>query len=77
MGKGGNVTKAKVLTIGKDGAALHYVGDGSYIYGVPARDLSADEAAQYADKINANAKVTGQPLYAPSDSAGIVQEGTE
>jgi len=40
-------------------SAMKYVGDGSFLIGVPARDLSAAEAEQYADL------VTGSPLYVP------------
>ena len=46
--------------------ALHYVGDGEYIYGVPARDLVPAEAAAYAKQIQAAQAATGRTLYAPS-----------
>ncbi len=48
------------------GQPLRYVGAGEYIYGVPARDLSADEAALFAAQIAAVAAATGRVLYAPS-----------
>lgn len=38
-------------------SAMHYVGDGSFFIGVPARDLTASEATQCA------AVITGSPLY--------------
>lgn len=47
------------------GVSLRYVGDGHYLPGVPARDLSADEAAQHLEAINAHARATGRTLYAP------------
>lgn len=43
--------------------ALRYVGDGEYIHGVPARDLSAEEAERYADAIAAAQLATGRVLY--------------
>ena len=42
---------------------LRYIGDGTYINGVPARDLSPDEAARYADLIAASEQATGIQLY--------------
>ena len=44
--------------------ALRYVGDGEYIYGVPARDLTADEAASFAALIAATQAATERVLYA-------------
>lgn len=49
---------------------LRYVGDGEYIYGVPARDLSAEEAASFAATITATAAATGRVLYAPMEQEG-------
>ncbi len=46
---------------------LRYVGDGEYIYGVPARNLSAAEAAMYGTTITATAAATGRVLYAPME----------
>lgn len=46
--------------------ALRYVGDGEYIYGVPARDLTLTEVATYAAQIQAAQAATGRTLYAPS-----------
>jgi hypothetical protein len=50
------------------GVSLRYVGDGQYLPGVPARDLSADEAAQHLEAINAHARTTGRTLYAPIEA---------
>jgi hypothetical protein len=47
-----------------NGVALHYLG-GFYIHGVPARDLTADEAEQYRAVIKAQEKLTGLLLYEP------------
>ena len=41
---------------------LKYVGVGAWIPGVPARDLTAEEAATYADLIEATA-AAGHILY--------------
>lgn len=42
---------------------LRYVGDGEYIPGVPARDLSAEEMIVYAAQIEATQAATGRILY--------------
>ena len=42
---------------------MRYVGGGSFLIGVPARDLTADEAELYRDAI------AGSPLYEPIDAA--------
>ena len=39
----------------------------AYIHGVPARDLSADEARQYAEVITQQQLLTGQTLYYRAD----------
>jgi len=54
------------MTKKQPSGALHYIGDGSALDNVPARDLSADEAAQY----DAAALITSG-LYeaAPTDDA--------
>ena len=44
---------------------LRYVGAGEYIYGVPARDLTAAETSLHAAQIAATAAATGRVLYAP------------
>ena len=41
-------------------SAMHYVGDGSFYVGVPARDLTEAEAEQYREVIE------GSPLYVPA-----------
>jgi hypothetical protein len=45
-------------------AALMYLG-GAFIHGVPARNLTADEAAQYGDLIREQEEVTHTQMYAP------------
>jgi hypothetical protein len=42
---------------------LRYIGNGDYIHGVPARDLSAAEAKDHGDAIAASEKATGKKLY--------------
>lgn len=49
-------------------SAMHYVGKGAFFVGVPARDLTAAEAEQYADII------AGSALYEPVGSQGAPQE---
>lgn len=44
---------------------LRYIGDGWYIPGVPARDLTPDEAAIHAEAIAKSVAATGRVLYAP------------
>lgn len=48
----------------KQATGLHYVGQ-EFIVGVPARNLTAEEAALYAAQINENEIATGRALYAP------------
>lgn len=45
---------------------LRYVGEGAYLPHVPARDLTADEAARHWLVIQA-AEANGQRLYVPAD----------
>lgn len=42
---------------------MHYVGDGTFIQGIPARDLTEDEAARHKAVIVAQQKLTGVVLY--------------
>jgi hypothetical protein len=44
---------------------LIYVGDGSFIAGVPARDLTAAEAHEFGQVITEQQAATGMTLYAP------------
>jgi hypothetical protein len=44
---------------------LIYVGDGSFIQGVPARDLTAEEALQFGATITEQQTATGMTLYVP------------
>lgn len=44
-------------------SAMRYVGGGAFLIGVPARDLTADEAELY------RALITDSPLYEPIDAA--------
>lgn len=46
---------------------LRYVGAGAYIMGVPARDLSPDEAMKHAEAIERVAEA-GQVLYVPAQT---------
>lgn len=60
-------TEASNDTVTAQASPLRYVGDGEYVYGVPARNLSADEAATYGATITATAAATGRVLYAPME----------
>ena len=42
---------------------LKYIGGGSYILGVPARDLTDDEEKEHARLIHAEEKASGLVLY--------------
>lgn len=48
-------------------SGLKYISDGAWLPGVPARDLSAEEAKQYADLIEA-AAAAGHILYIVEDT---------
>lgn len=45
--------------------ALKYIGDGTYIHGVPARDLTEDEAAQFGPIIQEQEAAAHVTLYEP------------
>lgn len=47
--------------------ARRYVGEGEYIVGVPARDLSAAEAEKFAPAIAEVEAATGRVLYVAVD----------
>lgn len=59
------MTKAKHAQPAEvDGTAIAYTWTGvAYIHGVPARDLTHDEAQRYADIITQQQLLTGQTLY--------------
>lgn len=42
---------------------IRYIGEGSWLPGVPARDLTNEEYAQHKEAINANERATGRALY--------------
>ena len=52
--------------------ALRYLG-GAFIHGVPARDLTADEAAQYGALIADQEAVTHTQMYEPIAQAAPQQ----
>ena len=52
--------------------ALRYLG-GAFIHGVPARDLTADEAAQYGALIADQEETTGTRMYEPVAQAAPQQ----
>ena len=51
---------------------LKYLG-GAFIHGVPARDLTADEAAQYGALIAEQEAATHTPMYEPVQQAAPQQ----
>lgn len=60
----------------KQATGLHYVGQ-EFIVGVPARDLTAEEAALYAVQINENEAATGRALYVSAEVVAPVTPVTE
>lgn len=48
-------------------SAMRYVGGGSFLIGVPARDLTAEEAERYRDVI------AGSPLYEPASGPPAIE----
>lgn len=58
---------------------LRYVGDGTYIYGVPARDLTEEEAAKFEAVIREQEALIGSVLYepVPAQSATIGKRGVK
>jgi hypothetical protein len=71
------MTKAKQQAVSDDTAiAYHYVG-GFYIHGVPARDLTLDEARQYAEVITQQQLLTGLTLYQRSEVTEVAPADAE
>ena len=54
--------------------ALRYVGAGTYIHGVPARDLTEEEAAQHGAVIREQEALTGTVLYEPAAQPAAVSK---
>lgn len=59
----------------KQATGLRYVGQ-EFIVGVPARELTAEEAALYAVQINENEAATGRALYVSAEAAPSVTPAT-
>lgn len=59
---------AKGEAEGGAGTPLRYVGDGEYIVGVPARNLTAQEGREHAAAIAEVQAATGRVLYAPAQT---------
>lgn len=55
----------------KSMGAMRYVGDGAFFVGVPARDLTAEEAERYGEII------AGSSLYEPVGAAQAVPVAAE
>lgn len=56
-------------------AGLRYLGRGEFIPGVPARDLTAEEAAQFRAVIREHRENTGRELYGPPIPVTAVEHG--
>lgn len=59
--------------------AMRYLG-GAFIHGVPARDLTADEAAQHGALIADQEALTGMKMYeavAPAASAKATKQAAQ
>ena len=54
-----------------------YVGGGAYVPGVPARDLTPEEMAEFAQIVAGQVALTGQPLYEPVYEPQPEAEGSE
>lgn len=52
-------------------SAMRYVGNGAFHIGVPARDLTAEEADQYSEII------TGSPLYEAATEQATAEQGLD
>jgi hypothetical protein len=50
--------------------ALKYIGDGTYIPGVPARDLTDEEESIYGERIAEQQAIAGRVLYEPVKGGG-------
>jgi len=55
---------------------LRYLG-GAFIHGVPARDLTAEEAAQYGALIADQEAATHTPMYEPVPQAAQAPKGKQ
>lgn len=49
-----------------------YIGNGDWIPGVPARDLSEEEYARHKDAIRENEAATGKALYVVAQPAWTI-----
>lgn len=56
--------------------ALRYLG-GAWIHGVPARDLTADEAAQHDATIADQEALTGTKMYEPVAAPAAAPKATK
>lgn len=61
---------------GAETGALQYVGQ-EFLVGVPARNLTPEEASLYADLIAENEQATGRPLYVAMTEAAEQPATTE
>lgn len=57
--------------------AMKYIGDGSHIHGVPARDLTDEEEKRFDPVISEQQKLTGMKLYARIAKAKSAQASKE
>lgn len=56
----------------QQGSGLRYVGNGVYIPGIPARDLSYDEVLEYSDIITAQQEASGVVMYEVESKSSVV-----
>lgn len=52
-----------------------YIGNGAFVPGVPARDLTPEEMAEYQEVIAGQVAITGQPLYESVTEPQVEAEG--
>jgi len=55
---------------------MKYIGEGSYIHGVPARDLTPAEYRRHRKAIREAEETSGVKLYATEEEAEVTQEAT-
>ena len=54
-----------------------YIGDGDWIPGIPARNLTEEEYAKHKETIDANAAATGRILYMVAQPVIVSEESND
>lgn len=63
----------------KPAAGLAYLGEGEFIPGIPARNLTPEEVERYRDSIEDNRRNASRPLYGPlpAEPVALVEDGAD